>query len=99
MLNQYTHYTRFAAEFTANGYKSPNRKLTNGELHVIAIYELLKDGEWHTASEVMALTGSTSKQHTRNFICSLKQPLAIASGQQGYCIPNENTILIAQEKS
>ena len=95
MTNQYTHYTRFAAEFAANGYKPPKRRLTDGERHVIAIYGLLKDGEWHTATAVMAITGSQSKTHTRNFICSLKQPLAIASGQQGYCIPNKSTVLIA----
>ena len=86
MLGQYIHYTRFGAEFAANGYKVPKRSLTSGERHVIAIYELLKDGEWHTALEVMQVTGSKSKAHTRNFICSLKAPFAIASGQQGYCI-------------
>jgi hypothetical protein len=86
MLDQYIHYTRFGAEFAANGYKAPKRSLTSGERHVIAIYELLKDGEWHTALEVMQVTGSKSKAHTRNFICSLKAPFAIASGQQGYCI-------------
>jgi hypothetical protein len=95
MINQYTHYSKFAAELAANSYKSPNRKLTDGERHVLAIYELFKDGQWHTATEVMALTGSKSKQHTRNFIRSLKAPLAIASGQQGYCIPNKSTVLIA----
>ena len=95
MANQYTHYTKFAAEFAANGYKAPKRSLTSGERHVLAIYDLLKDGEWHTATEVMAITGSKSKAHTRNFICSLKAPFAIASGQQGYCIPQAHTILIA----
>ena len=95
MNTQYTHYTKFAAEFAANGYKAPKRRLTDGERHVITIYDLLKDGRWHTATEVMAITGSQSKTHTRNFLCSLKQPLAIASGQQGYCIPNQSTVLIA----
>lgn len=95
MPSQYAHYTRFAAEFTANGYKPPTRRLTSGERHVIAIYDLLKDGKWHTASEVMELTGSKSKAHTRNFIRSLMTPLAIASGQQGYCISNKSTVLIA----
>ena len=95
MNTQYTHYTKFAAEFASNGYKAPKRSLTSGERHVLAIYKLLKDGEWHTASEVMQVTGSQSKTHTRNFIRSLKQPLAIASGQQGYCIPNQSTVLIA----
>ena len=94
MPNQYAHYTKFAAELAANGYKAPKRRLTNGEHHVIAIYDFLKDGDWHTATEVMAITGSQSKTHTRNFLCSLKQPLAITSGQQGYCIPNKSTILI-----
>lgn len=92
---QYAHYTRFAAELAANGYKAPERSLTSGERHVIAIYELLKDGEWHTATEVMEITASKSKNHTRNFIRSLAEPFAIASGQQGYCIPQAHTILIA----
>jgi hypothetical protein len=95
MNTQYAHYTRFAAELATNGYKAPKRHLTNGERHVIAIYELLKDGEWHTASEVMTEIESISKVHTQNLIRSLKEPLAIASGQQGYCIPNKNTVLIA----
>lgn len=94
MLDQYTHYTRFAAEFVANGYKAPSRSLTSGERHVIAIYELLKDGEWHIALEVMQVTGSNSKTHTRNFLRSLMNPFNIASSQQGYCIMNKNTILI-----
>jgi hypothetical protein len=86
MNTQYAHYTKFAATFAANDYKAPKRHLTNGERHVIAIYELLKDGEWHTASEVMEKIGSTSKAHTQNLVRALKEPLAIASGQQGYCI-------------
>ena len=94
MPSQYAHYTRFAAEFAANGYKAPKRSLTSGERHVLAIYDLLKDGEWHTASEVMQITGSKSKAHTRNFIRSLMTPFNIASSQQGYCIINKNTILI-----
>ena len=95
MINQYAHYTKFAAEFATNRYHCPNRKLTDGECHVIAIYELLKDGQWHTAQEVMALTGSKSKQHTRNFLRALITPLGLASGQQGYCIVNKYTVLIA----
>ena len=95
MINQYTHYTRFAAEFAANHYHCPNRKLTDGERHVVAIYELFKDGQWHTAQEVMQLTGSKSKQHTRNFLRSLMTPLGLASGQQGYCIVTKRTVLIA----
>ena len=95
MPNQYAHYTRFAAELAANGYQSPNRRLTEGERHVIAIYELLKDGRWHTSQEVMALTGSKSKKHTRNYLRSLMTPLGLASGQQGYCIVNKRTVLIA----
>ena len=94
MPNQYAFYTKFAHEFAANAYKAPKRSLTSGERHVIAIYELLKDGEWHTALEVMQVTGSKSKTHTRNFIRSLMTPLNIASSQQGYCIANKNTILI-----
>ena len=92
MPNQYIHYTRFGALFVTNGYKAPKRSLTNGERHVLAIYELLKDGEWHTASEVMQVTGSQSKTHTRNFLRSLMTPFNIASSQQGYCIINKNTI-------
>lgn len=92
---QYAHYTRFAAAFTTNGYNPPERSLTSGERHVIAIYSLLSDGQWHTATEVMAVTGSKSVIHTRNFIRSLREPLAIASGQQGYCIPQAHTVLIA----
>jgi hypothetical protein len=94
MLNQYEHYTRFGAEFTSNGYKAPRRSLTSGERHVLAIYKLLKDGKWHTASEVMQVTGSKSKQHTRNFLRSLMTPLGLASGQQGYCMVNQNSILV-----
>lgn len=30
MTDQYTHYTKFAAEFVANGYKAPKRRLTDG---------------------------------------------------------------------
>jgi len=95
MPSQYEHYTRFGAEFASNGYKVPKRSLTSGERHVLAIYELLKDGEWHTAREVMQITGSKSKTHTRNFLRSLIAPFNIASGQQGYCIVNKNTVLIA----
>ncbi len=93
MPSQYFHYTRFGAEFAANGYKVPKRSLTSGERHVVAIYELLKDGDWHTATEVMQVTGSKSKTHTRNFLRSLMAPLSIVSSQQGYCIINKNTIL------
>jgi hypothetical protein len=94
MPNQYAHYTRFAAELAANGYQCPDRRLTDGERHVLAIYELLKDSEWHTASEVMQVTGSKSKQHTRNFLRSLMTPLGLASGQQGYCMVNQSSVLV-----
>jgi hypothetical protein len=95
MNPQYTHYSKFAAEFAANHYHCPNRKLTDGERHVIAIYELLKDGDWHTSKEIMLATGSKSKQHTCCFMRSLKNPLGLASGQQGYCIVTKHTVLIA----
>jgi len=48
-----------------------------------------------TALKIAAHIGVRSTRHVNNMMQALKEPLNIASGQQGYCIPNESTILIA----
>ena len=93
--NPYTRYTVFAAEYAASGFIPPNRHLSKAAQQTIAIHSLLSDGEWHTATKIMAHVNLCSKRHVQNVMRSLITPLAIASGQQGYCIPNKHTILIA----
>lgn len=95
MPNPYTRYTAFATEFAASGYATPQRILSRYEQQAIAIHALLSDGEWHTAHQIMSALGLCSKRHVQNIMQSLKQPLGIASGQQGYCIPQKHTVLIA----
>ena len=93
--NPYDRYTVFATEYAANKFKAPKRILSKAEQQAIAIHALLSDGEWHTAADVMAHFNLKSKRHIQNIMQSLANPLAIASGQHGYCIPNKHTILIA----
>ena len=92
MPKPYDSYTKAANEYLNGGFASqfPNRT----EQQVIAIHELLKDGEWLTAQEI-ADRLKLGKRHTQNIMRSLVTPFAIASGQQGYCIPQKHTILIA----
>ena len=93
MVNPYERYTKAANEYLNGGFKAqfPNRT----EQQVIAIHALLNDGEWHTASEIAAHIGISSHRHVQNMMQALKKPLLIASGQQGYCIPQKHTVLIA----
>lgn len=93
--NPYSRYTTFATEYRDSGYIAPKRILSRPEQQAIAIHALLNDGEWHTASEIAAHIGVSSHRHVQNMMQALKEPLLIASGQQGYCIPNKNTVLIA----
>lgn len=93
--NQYALYTEFAIEYTAANFIAPKRILTKPEQQAIAIHTLLSDGEWHTAAEVAEHIGGNSKRHIQNIMQALKASFAIASGQQGYTIPNKSTILIA----
>ena len=92
--NQYALYTEFAIEYTSANFTEPKRILTKPEQQAIAIHSLLSDGEWHTAKEIASHIGVKSTRHVNNIMQALKVPLAIASGQQGYTIPSNNTILI-----
>ena len=92
--NPYDRYTKFAAEYAKGGFIAPKRYLNKSEQQTIDIYTLLSDGEWHTAQEISDLIG-ISKRTVHNVMRSLTTPFAIASGQQGYTIPNKSTILIA----
>jgi hypothetical protein len=93
--NQYSLYTEFAIEYVAANFIAPKRILTKPEQQAIAIYGLLSDGEWHTAADVTVRIGIKSKRHIQNIMQALRVPFVIASGQQGYTIPNKSTILIA----
>ena len=95
MPNPYVRYTKFATEFAASGYATPQRFLSRAEQQTIAIHALLSDGEWHTAQQIMTALSLCSKRHVQNIMQSLRSPLGIASGQQGYCIPQAHTVLIA----
>ena len=86
MPNPYDRYTKFATEFAASGYVTPQRILSRYEQQAIAIYALLSDGEWRTAQEIMVALGLCSKRHVQNIMQALRSPLGIASGQNGYCI-------------
>jgi biotin operon repressor len=94
MANPYDRYTKFATEYSNGGFIAPKRILGKAEQQVIAIHNLLNDGEWHTAQEISDLIG-VSKRTVHNVMRSLINPFAIASGQQGYTIPQKHTILIA----
>ena len=93
-MTSYTPYTTFVTEYVKD-FTAPNRILSRPEQQVIAIYELLSDGEWHTAKAIAQHIGVKSTRHVNNMMQVLKKPLLIVSGQQGYCIPNKNTVLIA----
>lgn len=93
--NQYALYTEFAIEYTSANFTAPKRILTKPEQQAIAIHALLSDGNWHTAADVTAHIGIKSKRHIQNIMQALRVPFEIASGQQGYTIPNKNTVLIA----
>lgn len=92
--DSYDRYTRFALEYASNNFVAPKRHLKIAEQQAIAIHSLLSDGKWHTAQEIGELL-DVSKRTTHNIMRSLITPFAITSGQQGYTIPNKNTILIA----
>ena len=92
--SQTNAYTKFATEFAASGHIAPKRILTRPEQQAIAIHTLLSDGEWHTAKAIASHIGVKSTRHVNNIMQALKVPLAIASGQQGYTISSNNTILI-----
>jgi biotin operon repressor len=94
MPNPYDRYTKFAAEYANGGFIAPKRYLNKSEQQTIDIHALLSDGNWHTANEISELT-QISKRTVHNVMRSLTTPFAIASGQQGYCIPQKHTILIA----
>lgn len=92
MPNPYDRYTKAANEYLNGGFKAqfPNKT----EQQIIAIHNILKDGDWHTAQEI-ADRLKLGKRHTQNIMRAIVTPFEIASGQQGYCIPNESTVLIA----
>lgn len=93
-MSAYTPYKIFAAEYVKT-FTAPVRILTRPEQQAIAIHKLLSDGEWHTAKAIAQHIGVKSHRHVNNIMQALKAPMAIASGQQGYCIPQKHTILIA----
>jgi hypothetical protein len=93
-MNSYAPHLTFAQEYIAAKYIAPKRILSRPEQQVIVIYELLSDGEWHTAKNIAEHIGVKSTRHANNMMQSLKKPLLIASGQQGYCIPQKHTVLI-----
>lgn len=94
MNNPYDRYTKFATEYADSGFVAPKRFLNKSEQQTIAIYTLLSDGEWHTAQEISD-RAEVSKRTVHNIMRSLITPFAIASGQQGYCIPQlTNTLQV-----
>jgi len=90
----YSPYTTFAKQFVESGYRSPDRPLKLREQYVINIYHILKDGEWRTAQEIGDKLG-IGKRTVQYIMQAIADPFEIASGQQGYCIPQKHTILIA----
>ncbi len=94
MHRSYSRYAAFATEYALSGYIAPKRYLNKSEQHTIAIYSLLSDGEWHTAKEISQML-SLKKATVRHIMQALANPFQIASGQQGYSIPQPHTILIA----
>ena len=93
--SQINAFTTFATEYRNSGYITPKRILSRPEQQAIAIHSLLSDGEWHTAAEITEHIGGNSKRHVQNMMQALREPFKIASGQQGYCIPQKHTVLIA----
>ncbi len=94
MPNPYDRYQKIAIAYKANGYSYPKRTLKIAEQQVKAIHDLLSDGEWHTAQEIGELI-DVSRRTTHSIMRELIHPFEITSGQQGYCIANKDTILIA----
>lgn len=94
MPSNYSRYTAFATEYALSGFIAPKRYLNKSEQHAIAIHSLLSDGEWHTAEEISQMF-SLKKTTVRHIMQALANPFKIASGQQGYSIPQPHTILIA----
>jgi hypothetical protein len=92
MPNNYDRYTIAANQHLNGGYG--DKIQSRIEQQVAIIHALLSDGEWHTA-QAIADRLQLSKRHTQNIMQALVKPFAIASGQQGYCIPQKHTILIA----
>lgn len=94
MPNPYDRYATFAAEYANGGFIAPKRYLNKSEQQTIDIHALLSDGEWHTAEEISQML-SLKKTTVRHIMQALANPFKIASGQQGYSIPQPHTILIA----
>ena len=95
MANSYDRYIIFAKEYIEANHIVPKRILTRPEQQAIAIYNLLSDGEWHTTKAIAQYISVKSHRHVNNIMQALRVPFSLASGQQGYCIPNKSTVLIA----
>jgi biotin operon repressor len=91
--NPCDRYKQIAIAYKENGYLLPKRNLKIAEQQIKSIHDLLTDGEWHTAQEISELI-DVSKRTTHNIMRQLIKPFDVASGQQGYCIPQKHTILI-----
>lgn len=90
----YAPLTTFAKQYADNEYKAPKCHLKIREQYIITIHKLLSDGKWRTSQEISKELGNLKKSTVQHIIQAIAKPFAIASGQQGYCIPNKNTVLI-----
>ena len=93
-MTTYARYSKFALEYASSQFTKPNRYLNKTEQQTIIIYTLLNDGNWHTAEEISQKL-NLKKSTVRHIMQALAKTFYIASGQQGYCIPQIHTILIA----
>ena len=83
--NSCDRYTRFALEYASNNFSAPDRFLGIGEQQTIIIYDLLQDGEWHTAKEI-GRELSLGKRTVQNIMQAISKPLSITNSHLGYCI-------------
>jgi hypothetical protein len=83
--NSCDRYTRFALEYASNNFSAPDRFLGIAEQQTIIIYDLLQDGEWHTAKEI-GCELSLGKRTVQNIMQAISNPLSITNSHLGYCI-------------
>ena len=77
-------YISFANYLKRNNFKPPKRALARSEQYTIAIYKVLRDGNWHSAAAIASKLNLVSTRYIRNMMAALKTPLGIESSHLGY---------------
>lgn len=55
---------------------------------LLAIWDVLQDGEWHTSKEISLLVNRSHK-YLENIMTPLKTAWGLASGKKGYSLPKQ----------